>query len=199
MPRRRLFRRSLKRARIRFARHAILVGVVALLAIIGLNARIRAQGGTVNLLSISRLGDRAEALSMLALHGLRCTHDDTATPGLVRAAARKHGVSANLALAMVRVESDFVHTRISSTGAMGLMQLMPGTARELGVQDPFDAAQNVDGGVRYIKGLLLRYRGDVHRAVAAYNAGSGRVPRTGPLVALPLETRTYVSRVVSGL
>lgn len=199
MPRRRLYRRSLKRARIRFARHAFLVGVLALSAIVTLNYAIRGQGGSLSLLSMTRLGDRAEALASLLLHGLRCSHADAETEALVRSTALRHEVSVNLALAMVRVESDFVHTRISGTGAMGLMQLMPDTARELGVLDPFDPAQNLDGGVRYIKGLLSRYRGDVPRAVAAYNAGLGRVPRTGPLTGLPYETRTYVSRVVGGL
>ncbi len=189
----------MKRARIRFARHAIFAGIVVVCGIMGLNALIRAQGGSVNLLSMSRLGDRAEALSLLALHGLRCKHDPAGLPLLVRATARAHGVSENLVLAMVRVESDFVHTRVSSTGAMGLMQLMPATAAELGVRDPFDPQQNLDGGVRYLKELLSRYRGDVRRAVAAYNAGAGRVPRNGPLATLPAETRTYVSRVVSGL
>jgi soluble lytic murein transglycosylase-like protein len=81
---------------------------------------------------------------------------------------------------------------------MGLMQLMPATARELGVDDPFDIDQGADGGVRYLKRLLISYRGDVRRALAAYNAGAARIPSRGPF-AMPLETRTYVSRVVSRL
>jgi hypothetical protein len=148
----------------------------------------------------SRLGSKAEALSTLALHGLRCAgHDDVAVEAAIRAAARRHQVAEGLALALARVESSLIHTRISSTGAMGLMQLMPNTARELGVQDPFDVEQNADGGVRYLKQLLTSYRGDVKRALAAYNAGSGRVPRQGSLSSLPLETRTYVFRVVAGM
>jgi soluble lytic murein transglycosylase-like protein len=79
---------------------------------------------------------------------------------------------------------------------MGLMQLMPNTAQELGVLDPFDVRENADAGVRYLKQLMTTYRGDLRRAVAAYNAGAGRVPLRGPLL-LPAETRTYVSRVVA--
>ncbi|MFT3928348.1 MAG: lytic transglycosylase domain-containing protein [Myxococcales bacterium] len=197
---RRSLRRSLKRARIRVARHAVLVGILGLFGIAALNWGVRSAGGSVSLLSMSRLGPKAEALSTLALHGLRCDgHDQTSIEAAIRSAARRHQVSEGLALALARVESSLVHTRISSTGAMGLMQLMPNTARELGVQDPFDVAQNADAGVRYLKQLLGSYRGDVKRALAAYNAGSARVPRKGPLNGLPLETRTYVFRIVGGI
>jgi soluble lytic murein transglycosylase-like protein len=182
------------------ARHALLAGVVALAGIVALNWGVRAAGGYVNLLSFSRLGAKAEALSTLALHGLRCGgHADAEIELAIRAAARRHGVSEQLALSMARVESSLIHTRISGTGAMGLMQLMPNTARELGVQDPFDVEQNADAGIRYLKQLLANYRGDVRRALAAYNAGSGRVPRKGPLDRLPQETRTYVFRIVAGI
>jgi soluble lytic murein transglycosylase-like protein len=153
----------------------------------------------VSLWSLSRLRERTEALSALALHGLRCSHRDADVEPAIRAAAKRHGVSENLALALARVESSLVHTRISSTGAMGLMQLMPATARELGVGDPFDVEQNAEAGVRYLKQLLQTYRGDVRYALAAYNAGSARVSRRAGLFALPLETRMYVSRVVAGM
>ncbi len=171
-----------------------------LLGIVALNWGIRSAGGSVSLFSFSRLGSKAEALSALALHGLRCRgHDEAAIKAAIRAAARRHGVAENLALSMARVESSLIHTRISAAGAMGLMQLMPNTARELGVQDPFDVEQNADGGIRYLKQLLTSYRGDVKRALAAYNAGRGRVSKSGPLNALPRETRMYVSRIVAGI
>jgi len=182
------------------ARHAFLAGIVVLLGIVALNWGVRSAGASVSLFSFSRLGTKADALSALALHALRCGgHDEADIKATVAAAARRHGVAENLALSMARVESSLVHTRISATGAMGLMQLMPNTARELGVQDPFDVEQNADAGIRYLKQLLTTYRGDVKRALAAYNAGRGRVSRSGPLNALPQETRTYVSRIVAGI
>jgi len=100
-----------------------------------------------------------------------------------------------LALSVAEVESGFAPHRISSAGAMGVMQLMPATARELGVGDPFDPRQGVDGGVRYLAFLRRRYGGDTRRVAAAYNAGPGRIARRGPL-ALPDETRAYVAQVV---
>jgi len=182
------------------ARHAVWAAILGVLGVAALNWGVRSAGGSVGLLSLSRLGPKAEALSTLALHGLRCGgHDEASVEAAIREAARRHQVSEGLALALARVESSLVHTRISATGAMGLMQLMPGTARELGVQDPFDVAQNADGGVRYLKQLLTSYRGDVRRALSAYNAGSGRVPRKGPLSGLPEETRTYVFRIMGGM
>jgi soluble lytic murein transglycosylase-like protein len=78
------------------------------------------------------------------------------------------------------------------------MQLMPGTAKELGVNDPFDLAENADGGVRYLRQLLSQYRGNVRRALAAYNAGPGRIPHRGPLT-MPDETRSYVARILAGM
>jgi soluble lytic murein transglycosylase-like protein len=85
---------------------------------------------------------------------------------------------------------------ISSTGAMGVMQLMPNTARELGVSDPFSIEQNIDGGVRYLKQLLTSYRGNVKRTLAAYNAGPARISKSGAL-SMPAETQGYVARIIS--
>jgi soluble lytic murein transglycosylase-like protein len=196
--RRRSHRRLLKRARIWLLRHTLLAFALTATLILALNLAVRSAGGAVSLASTSWLGTRSRAVSLLAVHALRCRLGDADAAAAVREAAVRHGISERLALAVARVESSLVHTRISATGAMGLMQLMPNTARELGVRDPFDVRDSADGGVRYLKRLLVSYRGDVKRALAAYNAGSGRVPLRGPLT-LPLETRTYVSRVVSGL
>ncbi|NVM57474.1 MAG: lytic transglycosylase domain-containing protein, partial [Desulfobacterales bacterium] len=86
-------------------------------------------------------------------------------------AARKHGVPFSLIRAIIKVESDFDPDAISSAGACGLMQIMPQTAKALGVMDPFDPRENIFGGVRYLKELLTQFRGSLPLALAAYNAG----------------------------
>ena len=114
---------------------------------------------------------------------------------LATAAARRHSLDPDLVLALVQVESAFRPDAVSPKGAKGLTQLMPGTARELGVQDVLDPAQNLDGGARYLRQLLTRYGGDVKRALAAYNAGPGAVDRHQGVPPFR-ETRQYVRRVL---
>ncbi|MBU0514047.1 MAG: lytic transglycosylase domain-containing protein [Proteobacteria bacterium] len=114
---------------------------------------------------------------------------------LIKQASQKYGVDPSLVKAVVQAESNFDPGATSHVGAMGLMQLMPGTASELGVSDAYDARQNVLGGTRYLKRLLVRYNGDVRRALAAYNWGPGNVDRKG-ITRLPSETRTYIKRVI---
>jgi soluble lytic murein transglycosylase-like protein len=117
---------------------------------------------------------------------------------LITAAAAKYALDAALIRAVINAESAFDPLAVSRTGAMGLMQLMPETARELGVDDPFDVRESADAGVRYLKQLLALYRGNARKAVAAYNAGMSRVPVKGR-AQLPPETRSYVNRVFAGL
>ncbi|HEX5656934.1 MAG TPA: lytic transglycosylase domain-containing protein [Polyangiales bacterium] len=167
------------------------------LVILTINGGVRASGGHVNLLSVDRLGEKAKALGMSATHRLTCWfHGDEDVEAEIRKAALKHGVPVKLALSVARAESSFRHMVISHTGAMGVMQLMPGTARELGVSDPFSIEHNVDGGVRYLKQLLTHYRGNVKRTLAAYNAGPGRISKSGA-VNMPAETKGYVARIIS--
>jgi len=109
--------------------------------------------------------------------------------------ARRHGIDPELVLAVVSVESAFRPDAVSPKGAQGLMQLMPGTARELGVKDPLDPAANLDGGTRYLNALLQQYKGDLKRALAAYNAGAGAVKRHGGVPPYR-ETREYVQKVL---
>ncbi len=106
-------------------------------------------------------------------------------------AADTYNLSAELIASIIRAESNFQPDAVSPAGAQGLMQLMPATARELGVTDPFDVQQNIDGGARYIRQMLDRFGGDVKLALAAYNAGPGTVERYDGDVPYR-ETRNYV-------
>jgi soluble lytic murein transglycosylase-like protein len=114
---------------------------------------------------------------------------------LAMAAARRHGLEPNLVLAVVGVESGFQPDAVSNKGAQGLMQLMPATARELGVTDALDPAQNLDGGTRYLRMLVAQYGGDLGKALAAYNAGPGAVKRHGGVPPYR-ETHHYIDRVL---
>ncbi len=114
----------------------------------------------------------------------------------VTMAAARHNVDPNLVRAVIKVESNFDSNAVSSKGAMGLMQLMPATARELNVKNPFDPDQNVDAGVRHLRHLLDNYNGDVRLTLAAYNAGSNAVARSAG-VPHYAETQNYVRRITS--
>jgi len=109
-------------------------------------------------------------------------------------AAERHNVDPNLVRSVVKVESNFNPNAVSRKGAMGLMQLMPATARSLNVSNPFDPQQNVDAGVRHLKQLLESYRGDVRLSLAAYNAGAGAVARSAGIPRFA-ETQNYVRRI----
>src|ERR1700685_1724579 len=112
----------------------------------------------------------------------------------IEQAAARHNVDPNLVRAVVKVESNFNPNALSRKGAMGLMQLMPSTARQLNVKNPFDPEQNVDAGVRHLKQLLESYGGDIKLTLAAYNAGAGAVARSSG-VPHYAETQNYVRRI----
>lgn len=111
-----------------------------------------------------------------------------------KAAAKKYNVSESLLKAIAKAESDFDPGCVSSAGAMGVMQLMPETAKGLGVDDPYDPEQNIMGGAKCISLKLKEFKGDVRLALAAYNAGSGAVRRNG---GVPSYCTTYVNKVLS--
>jgi len=113
---------------------------------------------------------------------------------LVRQAGRRHSVDPKLIHAVIRQESNYNPFAVSSKGAFGLMQLMPVTAERFGVKDIFDPAENVDGGVKFLRHLLDRYDGDHSRTLAAYNAGEAAVERYQGIPPYP-ETEDFVKRV----
>ena len=125
--------------------------------------------------------------------------DDDGAPSatvneLVASIAKRHNVEPSLVDSVIRVESNYNPNAISSAGAMGLMQLIPSTARRFGVSNTFHPAQNIEGGVRYLKYLMELYRGNERLALAAYNAGEGAVAKYKGIPPYP-ETQNYVYQV----
>jgi len=117
---------------------------------------------------------------------------------LVAGAAKKQDMDESVLRAVMQQESGFRPCAVSPKGAMGLMQLMPGTAKQLGVQNALDPAANVDAGAKFLKDLLVRYGGDLELALGAYNAGPAKVDAAGgtPDIA---ETQEYIRRILSML
>jgi hypothetical protein len=114
----------------------------------------------------------------------------------IHKAARKYNLPAGLLRGVIRAESNFQVKAVSHAGAQGLMQLMPGTAKELGVDNPFDIEQNIDGGARYLRKMLDSFGGDLKVALAAYNAGPSAVEKYGGEIPPYQETEKYIDRVL---
>ncbi len=140
----------------------------------------REQHYSLGALGLHRSGDRTEPR----------TYD-----ALIRKTARRYGVPPALVKAVVKTESNFQRHAVSRAGAQGLMQLMPSTASDLGVQDPFSPDENIHGGTRYLRAMIDRFEGDWKHALAAYNAGPGAVDQYGGIPPYR-ETREYVERVL---
>jgi hypothetical protein len=174
-------------------RWLLLVPVAYVLVI---NHAVRRFGGDAHPLSVLRMSEKTGALGRLALHSIRhiWNSDCQDTEPFVRKAARAAGIPESFAVSVAKAESGFRSHSISSTGAMGVMQLMPRTAWSYGVVDPFDPEDNAGGGTRYLAALWQRYRGDRMRVAAAYNAGERGVPKKGALH-VPSSTLSYAAHV----
>lgn len=126
-------------------------------------------------------------------------HKDKIQPHILHRAinrvSKKHRIDPNLVKAVIKAESDFDPTAISPAGAAGLMQLMPKTAEQLNVFDPFDPEENIEGGVRYLSYLLSSFNGDLNMSLAAYNAGEDLVRKHKSIPPIE-ETRHYVKKVL---
>lgn len=120
----------------------------------------------------------------------------TSFDSIFEKASEQYDIPANLLKAVAKAESNFKPDVVSSAGAVGVMQLMPKTAASLGVNDPFDAEQNIMGGAKYLSGLINRYDGNTTLALAAYNAGSGNVAKYGGVPPFK-ETQNYIEKVMS--
>jgi len=184
-------------------KHALLLAfVTALLTPLPARAQIyawRDVNGTM-VLSDRKLSDGAMTYVVPEAPGIRTTKTaaseySTQYEALVREHASRHALRPELVRAVIQVESGFNPRARSPKGAMGLMQLMPATARRLGVRDAYDPAENIRGGCAYLRQLLDRYDGNEQLALAAYNAGEGAVDRHGRNIPPFQETREYVKKV----
>ncbi len=152
---------------------------------------------------ISRIGEIEEKFGSRRVSSLeaRKTNVDSsseATPfeDLIKEYAQKYQIDHCLAKKLIEVESNFNPDAVSPRGAMGLMQLMPQTCQDLGVKDPFDERENLEGGMKYLRGLLNQF-GSLPLALAAYNAGPSRVKEYGDIPPFP-ETQRFVKKVIGG-
>ena len=144
--------------------------------------------------AVEPLPDSPKSVSIVASGTAPVASTDI--PGLIARAGAQRNIDVDLLASVIHAESGFHTNAVSPAGARGLMQLMPGTARTLGVQDSFNPGQNINGGAAYLDQLLTRYHDDVTLAVAAYNAGPGAVDRYHGVPPYR-ETRVYVARVLN--
>ncbi len=160
----------------------------------------RDANGTL-VLSDRKLDEPVAVFEVAGAPSMRTTRPSAANDSaaayepLVLEHASKQSIRPELVFAVIQVESGFNPRAVSPKGAMGLMQLMPATARDLGIHDPYDPDDNIRGGTTYLRQLLDKYSGNEELALAAYNAGPGTVDRYGRQVPPYRETRDYVRKV----
>jgi len=152
-----------------------------------------AAGGFFVLSPPARMGATVPAIAPLAdCDPLPASEVDS----LVQKSAKSHDLDEQVLRSVIQRESAFRPCAVSPKGAMGLMQLMPATANQFGVPDPFNPAENVEAGAAFLKQLLERYGGDLSLALGAYNAGPAKVDAAGGVPKIP-ETQEYVNRILS--
>jgi Transglycosylase SLT domain len=154
--------------------------------------RLQMQGGSAEIAADEVVGIEPEEI----FEPLPEQHSgNTLFHEIIRAAAERYGVDADLIHSVIAVESNFNPKAVSRKNARGLMQLMPQTAVRMGVTNIFDPKENVEGGTRYLRDMLARYNNDLTLALAAYNAGPENVERYGKRVPPYPETRVYVKKI----
>lgn len=159
--------------------------------LVGDKYRVQVNGGWAEIAASEVVGIEPEEIFVAAP---RMPLDQAPFGELIRKAASKYGVDADLVFSVVAAESNFNPRAVSRRNARGLMQLLPETAKRLGVRDIYDPEQNVEAGTRYLRDLLRRYEGDLALTLAAYNAGPGAVQRYGKVPPYN-ETVAYVRAI----
>jgi hypothetical protein len=163
--------------------------------LLGDRYRLQMKGGTAEIAAEEVVSIEPEELFEPLPEPLS---DNTPYHAIIRAAAERYGVDADLIHCVIAVESNFNPQAISRMNARGLMQLLPSTAKRMGVKNIFDPKENVDGGTRYLRDMLARYQNDVALALAAYNAGPESVTKYGNRVPPYRETQLYVQTIARG-
>jgi soluble lytic murein transglycosylase-like protein len=152
--------------------------------------------GTVHFTNVPNSGSYTRILRETLRPPARAKSDGREYGPIITHLCKKYDMDEALVKAVIKAESDFDPSAVSRKGAQGLMQLMPDTARDMAVRNPFHPTQNMDGGIRYLRKLLDQFQGNLHLALAAYNAGENAVIKYNNSIPPFEETRTYVKRVL---